>query len=344
MVKSKRRSLKSALERIQSSSKKRKLDSPSTAAANGAEDGRMAKKAKPNPSVAKSQANQQPVIPFAQGESVLLVGEGDFTFTLALLSHLSSTSATDTNEDGADEGDPRILATTFDSLAILKEKYPTVEETVKSIEERGGKCVFGVDATKLEKYKEVKRKGGWDKIVFNFPHSGSSIADQDRNVRTNQSLILLFLRSGHPLLRPISSTSPSSRTLRRTPTPDSDVEPSLSPVSPARSTSDPCILITLFTGSPYTLWSLPDLAKNKRSMSRTVLEPPLNGLKQPTYEVRRSFRFPAQKWGELGYAHQRTNPNLKDGRKKGKVGGGEGEARTWVLVPREEKRKEDESD
>lgn len=53
---------------------------------------------------------------------------------------------------------------------------------------------YGVDATKLGKPgvtdgggggKEVKR-GGFDRVVFNFPHVGGLTKDVNRQVRHNQ--------------------------------------------------------------------------------------------------------------------------------------------------------------
>ena len=51
------------------------------------------------------------------------------------------------------------------------------------------KIIYDVDATKLGKAdgggKEI-RKGGFDKIVFNFPHVGGLTKDVNRQVRHNQ--------------------------------------------------------------------------------------------------------------------------------------------------------------
>ena len=51
------------------------------------------------------------------------------------------------------------------------------------------KVEYGVDATKLGRPggggKDI-RKGGWDRIVFNFPHIGGLTKDVNRQVRANQ--------------------------------------------------------------------------------------------------------------------------------------------------------------
>ena len=62
---------------------------------------------------------------------------------------------------------------------------------------------YGVDATKLGKPgvaegggggKEVK-KGGFDKVVFNFPHVGGLTKDINRQVRHNQGKITGTMQS-----------------------------------------------------------------------------------------------------------------------------------------------------
>ena len=73
----------------------------------------------------------------------------------------------------------------------------------------------------------------FDRIVFNFPHRGAGIKDQDANVRTNQELLLAFFSNAAQLLAPGGE-----------------------------------ILVTIKTGAPYTLWNVPKLASQG---SRNVL-------------------------------------------------------------------------
>ena len=65
-----------------------------------------------------------------------------------------------------------IIATCFDSEKILHEKYEDAKDHIKSFIELGGKVIYEVDATQLEKCKLLKDKR-FDKIVFNFPHAGN---------------------------------------------------------------------------------------------------------------------------------------------------------------------------
>ena len=50
--------------------------------------------------------------------------------------------------------------------------------------------LFKVDATKLDKADKRVRKGGFDRIVFNFPHVGGLTKDVNRQVRHNQGRYL----------------------------------------------------------------------------------------------------------------------------------------------------------
>lgn len=104
-----------------------------------------------------------------------------------------------------------MIATAFDSFETAQQKYPDLLHHVNAIREAGAQVLFDVDATKLDKVKALTAyKGQWDRVVFNFPHVGQGITDQDRNVRANQTLVLNFFRSVAPLLRVGESTVPAS--------------------------------------------------------------------------------------------------------------------------------------
>ncbi|KAJ8102193.1 hypothetical protein POJ06DRAFT_79159 [Lipomyces tetrasporus] len=195
---------------------------------------------------------------YDDSDDILLVGEGDFSFTKALLLPPHSCSP------------DRITATVFDSRDDLREKYPdTAETNIVFLEEytlsenpakrnndksegeedypdideeqeqynadaatdghsdvpKKVKLLFKVDATALAKTKYL-RKRKFDCCVFNFPHTGSGITDQDRNILKNQELLAGFFKSVISILDP-------------------------------RGT----VVVTLFDGPPYSLWNLKELAK-----------------------------------------------------------------------------------
>ncbi|KAK9451201.1 uncharacterized protein V1518DRAFT_412823 [Limtongia smithiae] len=207
-----------------------------------------------NPMKAESYS-AKPVQFYRSGDDILLVGEGDLSFTCALLQRPHSVPPS------------KITATVYDAREEVLAKYPdTATENIHFLETYIGggtvggdeednddssneftfsagidenevgekkeklasesvKLLFKVDATALNRTKHVRtRKFG--SIVFNFPHTGSGMTDQDRNVRQNQELLVGFLKSAIPLLTPTG-----------------------------------IIVITLFEGLPYSLWNLRGLAK-----------------------------------------------------------------------------------
>jgi len=92
-----------------------------------------------------------------------------------------------------------MVATCYDSKEDLNEKYNDANENIQAIEDLGGKVLYQIDATKLASLKQFKGKR-FDKIVFNFPHVGAGIKDQDRNILTNQKLIQSFFDNAAELL------------------------------------------------------------------------------------------------------------------------------------------------
>lgn len=124
-----------------------------------------------------------PTVPFSSTDRILLLGEGDFSFSSSLLSAHGCTN---------------LVATSYDKISALRSKYPQAASNIAVLEAEQNCIVkYGVDATKLGKSgvaegggggKEVK-KGGFDKVVFNFPHVGGLTKDVNRQVRHNQGKI-----------------------------------------------------------------------------------------------------------------------------------------------------------
>ncbi|KAL9029890.1 MAG: hypothetical protein Q9196_001914 [Gyalolechia fulgens] len=165
-----------------------------------------------------------PIIPFNPTHRILLVGEGDFSFTRSLFTHHNCQS---------------LIATCYDSAATLAEKYPQSAEYIRDLEDsaRQGELtelniIHGVDATKLGKGGSAGggkpvRRGGFDRVVFNFPHVGGLTNDVNRQVRHNQELLVNFFKAAAPLLAPEGT-----------------------------------IVVTIFEGEPYSLWNIRDLARH----------------------------------------------------------------------------------
>jgi 25S rRNA (uracil2634-N3)-methyltransferase len=155
------------------------------------------------------------VAEFTDQDWILLVGEGNFTFSRALAEKI--------------HGAFQMICTCFDSETELHEKYPDCVPVLQDIEELGGSVLFNVDATKLSG-KALKRR--FSKIVFNFPHVGRSIKDQDRNILANQQLLSAFF---HASIDKLTSLARGDE-------------------------FEGQILVTLKSGDPYDKWNIKSLA------------------------------------------------------------------------------------
>lgn len=167
---------------------------------------------------APKQASQSHIVPFDVFDNVLLVGEGDLSFTLSLL---------------LDHGCASLTATTFDSHDALLDKYPHAQEHMQQIQDEEQTILHGVDAAKLYSHKQVKRRAPYDRIFFNFPHTGGVSTDVNRQVRANQALLSAFFQAAISLLSPSGT-----------------------------------VLVTLFEAEPYTLWNVRDLGRHAGLMVR----------------------------------------------------------------------------
>ncbi|KAI9014742.1 hypothetical protein BC832DRAFT_537198 [Gaertneriomyces semiglobifer] len=168
-----------------------------------------------------------PVFPYDESDVILLVGEGNFSFAHALAEAL--------------HGAAEIYATAYDTEQVLLKKYTDAVEHIQAINELGGTVLFRVDATKLDSCKPLKGKR-FTKIVFNFPHTGAGVKDQDRNIRVNQQLIYHFLVSAASFVTSEAVYGDAA---------------------------DGEIHITLKEGSPYDLWDIKRQAKETRLLACT---------------------------------------------------------------------------
>ena len=224
----------------------------------------------------KGKVPQRSIIPFRPEDKILLIGEGNFSFSLALFNHIALQALPPGN----------VTATSYDSESECVQKYPEAKVIIEELRSRGVEVVFNVDATALVKCKVLKGRK-WNRIVWNFPHAGDGhypkyrdtllslllgkgITDQDRNILSNQLLLLGFLASAASLLKE-GPTPLFSKQKERKGKGDSGLEnedglpdetiseddevlqhSASSPSGGERGT----ILITLRNVHPYTEWSV----------------------------------------------------------------------------------------
>ncbi|KZO94093.1 hypothetical protein CALVIDRAFT_539466 [Calocera viscosa TUFC12733] len=225
------------------------------------------------------RAGQHQPVPFvSEWDNTLLIGEGNFSFARSIVQH---------------HGIPghRVTATAYDTEEHLFLKYPEARENLRWLREHGVIVLLHVDARTLHKSKALlirsKQLGGFSRVVWNFPHAGAGIQDQDRNINVNQQLLLRFFQSVAVLLSTADKGPLSSDTSRGAGEEDSDAEESSKP----QSDSAGRVLVTMRESVPYTLWEVPQLAKH----------PPPG---HPTYQQVRSYAFEPSSYP--GYEHRRT--------------------------------------
>lgn len=248
------------------------------------------------------QASQKHAVPFGPYDHILLVGEGDFSFTKSLVE---------------EHGCANVTATSFDTEEEVLKKYPTFSDTRDALTSLTPPVPLhhGVDATKLSSYKVLKCQrdeqeeeddeaaaaaSGWDTIAFMFPHVGGLSTDVNRQVRSNQALLVAFFKSC------LETSTPKQR-LRIL------EQQANRPNLVQRRQHEFLrmggkIMVALFEGEPYTLWNVRDLARHA-------------GLK-----VVESYKFD---WTQYpGYSHVRTLGALEGG---GGWKGEDREARMYVF-------------
>ncbi|KAI8866593.1 hypothetical protein GQ42DRAFT_165406 [Ramicandelaber brevisporus] len=140
-------------------------------------------------SAAASTKTQRQRFPFNINDRILLIGEGNFSYAHSIARTLGSAKS--------------ITATCYDSEQDLITKYGESEDVqshIAAFTALGGTILYNVDGTRLNATKPLKNKV-FDHIVFNFPHAGAGIKDQDRNIRTNQSLLVKFFQSAQQHLK-----------------------------------------------------------------------------------------------------------------------------------------------
>ncbi|KAF2114835.1 hypothetical protein BDV96DRAFT_494336 [Lophiotrema nucula] len=184
------------------------------------------------------QASQKHEIPFGEYDNILLVGEGDFSFTRCL---------------AVEHGCANVTGTSYDSHEDVLQKYPTFPPILSELAALTPPVPLhhAIDATKLHTYKPLRTTEPWDTIAFLFPHTGGLSTDVNRQVRANQALLVAFF----------------SACLEDPKNPKSALN-NAKPKNEKRKERNEFlrmggnVIVTLFEGEPYTLWNIRDLARH----------------------------------------------------------------------------------
>jgi len=118
----------------------------------------------------------------------LVVGDANLTFSCCLARH-----RTELCHVG------RVIATTFEDLAVLKERYTEIEETMQELADNHAEVYHNVDGTRLAvDTRFLGMQGQLGAVYYNFPHAGAVTGFYDGHpfVRwRHENLMHLFFRA-----------------------------------------------------------------------------------------------------------------------------------------------------
>ncbi|XP_061344372.1 uncharacterized protein At4g26485-like [Gastrolobium bilobum] len=124
---------------------------------------------------------------YSSRHRILLVGEGDFSFSLCLARAFPSAH--------------NLVATSLDSQENIGKKYSNGISNVRELEERGCLVLYGVDAKNMCQHFFLKTQR-FDRIVYNFPHVGFLYPENSYcQIQLNKRLVKGFLANAKVLVR-----------------------------------------------------------------------------------------------------------------------------------------------
>lgn len=187
---------------------------------------------------------------YRAGMSVLAVGDGDFSFSLAIARILSK---------GHEFGSKQLVSTSYECRATLERIYPNLVETLSELEGYGAQVAYKVDATRLTETLPTHILNAGDsllfhRIVWNFPCTaiGRGQDGQNNAMEENKDLVRQFVDNARHLLH----SDGEIHMLHKTKPPYNHWK--LEEVAVERSIGDPImkycgrVVFDRFTLSPYT--------------------------------------------------------------------------------------------
>ncbi|CAN1831480.1 Heavy metal-associated isoprenylated plant protein 41 [Linum perenne] len=146
------------------------------------------------------QVHRRATTHYSPDQQILLVGEGDFSFSLSLAAIFGSAS--------------NIVATSLDTKYELVKKYKNAESNVATLKRMGAQVYHGVDATQMKSFADLSMRK-FDRIIFNFPHAG--FHGREGNMcsyicREHSKLMQGFFKNAAGMLRPFGEVHVSHKT------------------------------------------------------------------------------------------------------------------------------------
>ncbi|KAL1556134.1 25S rRNA (uracil(2634)-N(3))-methyltransferase [Salvia divinorum] len=124
---------------------------------------------------------------YSSRHNILLVGEGDFSFSACLARALVSAA--------------NIIATSLDSQEFLKKNYGNALSNIAELRRRAGKVMHGIDATKMANH-ELLQHLKFDRIIYNFPYAGffDKSVPRESQLSRHRKLVSKFLMNASNML------------------------------------------------------------------------------------------------------------------------------------------------
>lgn len=141
---------------------------------------------------------------YYQGMKIMTIGDGDFSFSLALARVLHNK-----------HNPSQLVATSYESFETLKRVYPRIQETISELKKLGVQVFYRVDATNLETTLPIEstdisgRSGDKDslfhRIIWNFPCTAIANGQdgQNQQMHDNQMLVRKFVKQCVGYLHPL---------------------------------------------------------------------------------------------------------------------------------------------
>ncbi|PIN09465.1 hypothetical protein CDL12_17954 [Handroanthus impetiginosus] len=139
-----------------------------------------------NSTVAAAPPQERWIKHYSSNHRILLVGEGDFSFSTCLAETFGSAS--------------NMIATSLDSPAFLVRNYQKALSNIMELTIRKCKVLHEVDATDMANH-EFLRGIKFDRIIYNFPHAGFfKKLSRDDQLLLHRKLVSLFLKNAKEML------------------------------------------------------------------------------------------------------------------------------------------------
>ncbi|XP_056698329.1 uncharacterized protein At4g26485 [Spinacia oleracea] len=123
---------------------------------------------------------------YNSSQRILLVGEGDFSFSACLAVAFGTCAV-------------NITATSLNSEDFLIKNYTKFITNKTELLTRGSTVIHDVDATKMAKHP-ILGCLLFDRIIFNFPHTGK-FGRNDTDQRTHKNLVRGFMRNAKKMVK-----------------------------------------------------------------------------------------------------------------------------------------------